>query len=483
MERFDEEIESEKSEEEAKELTPKTIRGDQIEKITRLQDEQIARIPMEKLLAYIKKKYDAEHIENLTEEQGDDVISELNHIKEKYAKKEETVKQEQEQEQKQTKEIDIEWDKIPPHVLSPKLERALNYIIIGTDDAFFKAIKKKEGGTIHHTSLKSCDCEDWKHRGNSLNPCVHQLRIRYTDDEINETIKKNHFEEKNTQAQKGQRKEPSVFSGISQLQPRLCETGKIKIGELSDKKTASGRRLPRKLDHFVVTTLLRDEEGDLLLDEEMSEKIGDDCRELDIFLCYDSPELNMPTFYAYFSQSKLHCMGDGKTALRTKEDGGKEEITCNPKTCEVYKKKLCKPYGRLSVILSQANRIGGAYVFRTTSWNTLRNVLSSMSFIKAMTRGILAGLPLKMRLIPMQVQPQDLGYNVKIFTVNIEFAGTMGELNEAAEQEVKRRMQLGTNMKQIEAEDREVIAERVREEAEEQAVEIAEEFASKEEAE
>lgn len=396
---------------------------------------------------------------------------------EKKKPKKSKVKEESVEAVSERKEISIDWKNIPKQIFVPKWVKALEYVAEWDAETDCFDVKKASGeGASHRTTLKSCDCADCLYRGTSLNPCVHQVRIRYTDEEIRAKLKELGAEElQRAQKDRVISGRPS-FSGISELQPRLCETGKIKIGELSEKRTSSGRRLPKKLDHFVITTLLRDEDEKLLLDEEMLKKIGENCKELDIYLCYDSPELNMPTFYAYFTQSKLRCMGDGKTARKTKDDGGKEEITCNPKTCEAYKKKLCKPYGRLSVILSDSKRIGGAYVFRTTSWNTLRNILTSMSFIRTITGGIIAGLPLKMRLIPMQVQPNGLGHTVRIYMVNIEFNGDMKQLMEAADQELKRRLQMGTNMKRIEADSRREIAERVREEAEEQAGDFIAEF-------
>ena len=81
----------------------------------------------------------------------------------------------------------------------------------------------------------------------------------------------------------------------------------------------------------------------------------------------------------------------------------------------------------------------------------------------------------------MQVQPRDLGRTVKIYTVNIEYDGSWDQLKDVAAREIQRRVQLGTNMKQIESGDREMIAERVIAEAEEQAAEISQEFAPEEE--
>lgn len=451
-----------------------SIKSNQIEEIVALQD--ALKIPMKKILDWTDKKFTAKNLEGLSDGQAETVIRMLKDIKEKREKGKAEGATEKE------KVIDIAWHDIPTHILAPKLKKALEYRL-----GDMGGVKKKSGdGKTHKATKNSCDCGDWINRGNSLNPCVHMIRRWYGDDEIQEKLAELQPSgdipvQQLPAAVTKEGRQPSVFSGISQLQPRLCEIGKIKIGELSERRMAGGRRLPRKLDHFVITSLLRDEKENLMLDEEMNEKIGENCQELDIYLAYDSPELNMPTFYGYFTQSKLRCMGDGVTALRTKEGGDKEEIVCNPKTCEAFKQKQCKPYGRLSVILSSADRIGGSYVFRTTSWNTLRNILTSMAFIRRISGGVLAGVPLKMRLMPMQVQPKELGRTVRIYTVNIEFDGSMTALMGVAEQEVKRRIQMGTNMKQIEAEDGEAIAERVREEAEERAAEISEEFVPEEE--
>jgi len=308
------------------------------------------------------------------------------------------------------------------------------------------------------------------------------VRVKYTDAKIHELLKKlganvelPSKRKKNKDAIVVPEQSTESIMGIHGLKPKLAEIGKIKIGALSD-KMVKGRRLPKKLDHFVVTSLLRDESGDLLIDEEMTNKIGDSCQELPIYLCYDDPSLNFATFYGYFTQSRLQCMGNGITASRTLESGDKEEITCNPKTCEAYQKKQCRPYGRLSVILADASRVGGCYILRTTSWNSIRNILTSMMFIRTITGEILAGIKLKMTLIPMQVQPRDMGRTVKIYTVNIEYDGNWEQLKDAASKEMQRRIQLGTNMKQIESGDREMIAEQVKTEAEEQAAEISQEF-------
>ena len=383
------------------------------------------------------------------------------------------------------KRIPINWSKIPVQMLIPKLRKALEYTCKTTAVSDVYRVESK--GVWYDASINSCECEDWERVGSSVNPCKHMIRVKYSDEEIRAKLKELGADvelpakrKKNNDSIVAPEQSTESIMGIHGLTPRLAEIGKIKIGSLSD-KMVKGRRLPKKLDHFVVTSILRDENGDLLIDEEMTKKIGDSCQELSIYLCYDSPQLNFSTFFAHFTQSRLQCMGNGITASRTTESGDKKEITCNPKTCESYLNKQCKPYGRLSVILADSSRVGGCYVFRTTSWNSLRNILTSMSFIKTITGGILAGIKLKMTLIPMQVQPRDMGRTVKIYTVNIEYGGSWEELKDVAAKEMQRRVQLGTNMKQIESGDREMIAEQVKAEAEEQAAEISQEFAPEEE--
>ena len=390
------------------------------------------------------------------------------------------------QSEPQTKTITIDWDNIPPQVLIPKLKKTLGYTYSETEkkgvfDVFDAMGGDKLGLVTYLTALNSCTCQNWLREGTSLNPCKHMVRVKYTDREIQKLLKKLEATELPAERKKKAISQPNAPTQpdliIHSLTPRLAEVGKIKIGGKSEKRTGTGFLLPEKYDHFEIGTLLKDAEGRLVMDDEMNKKIGENSRELSVYLCYDSPELNMPTFYSWFVKSKLMCMGNGEKAMRTLEDGSKEERECNPKACAAYKEKRCKPYGRLSVILASASRLGGVYVFRTTSWNSIRNILSSMAFLRRITGGVLAGIPLRMTLLPMTVTPRDVGRNVKIYVVNIEYVGSPTELKQAAVEEVQHRMQLGMNMKQMEEIDKGLVKERVIEESEEESEDIAAEFA------
>jgi hypothetical protein len=236
---------------------------------------------------------------------------------------------------------------------------------------------------------------------------------------------------------------------------RMAEIGKIKIGgKVAGKR--DGQLLPNKWDHFKIATLVK--EGDMLvLDDEMNKLIGDDCTALDIGLCYDDIGMNFQEYYSLPWASRDKCVGNGKTATRTLEGQERQDVTCNPNTCAFGKDHKCVKKGRLSVILQKANRIGGVYMFRTQSYHTIQYIKSSLRFLSNQTGGILAGIPLQIRVLPMSVTPAHLDKQVRVYVVNIEFPGTMDELVQAAIHEFDRRVSLNRDMQKIEAQDREYV--------------------------
>lgn len=402
--------------------------------------------------------------------------------------------QPKEEKKNKYKTIDIDWDQIPYiFALKEKMKKALELDLEHVPGE--RSFIVKNGDGLHTVTENSCDCKDWEVNGTSITPCKHILCVKYGKDKLMKMLDKVKPSEiingkakpvqkpKKEEVQKVEQQGIAVGDSeeeellmIPDLTPALAEIGKIKIGFLGEKRTKGGRRLPEKLNHFELGTLMKDEEGGVIMDEVMTKAIDGDKTELDISLCYDEPALNFPTFYAAFTQSKLACMGDGRRGWQRQEDGERKEIVCDRRQCPLAKDNKCKPYGRLSVILTAANRIGGTYVFRTTSWNSLRNILSSMSFIRNQTGGILAGIPLKLKLRAATALPNGLGRRVKIYIVNMEYAGTMEELKQSATTEIERRKSLGLNMNKLEQVQKGAIKEHVCVEAEKEAEEISGEF-------
>jgi len=240
--------------------------------------------------------------------------------------------------------------------------------------------------------------------------------------------------------------------GIKGIVPQLCECGKIKIGKKGE--TRQGQhgtyRLPTKLDHFIVTTTAKTEEDDFEEDTEIMEILGEGCTAIPVMLLYDNPDLNFMTSLAYYDSAKCQCRGNGEVAI--KADG--TQIECNPENCSFATQKKCKPNGVLSVILLDAPRVGGVWKFRTTGWNSIRNLGSSIKFIHDLTGGRLAGLPLMLTLQPKTTVIPGTKNTTKIYMVNIEYRGTMVELLSRAD----TRYVSTEKIAQIEADASEMLA-------------------------
>jgi hypothetical protein len=269
---------------------------------------------------------------------------------------------------------------------------------------------------------------------------------------------------------------------IKNLVPRLAERGKIKIGERGEVKTSQqGKQFsqPKKLDHFVVTTMQRDTAGRMLPDVELMRKLspqGGKLKELPVMLLYNDPDVNFQTRYSCYIGNRLWCCGDGEEAQRLGQDGKYQSVPCPCLRLEANNtgKDKCKPNGTLQVLLQGVDRIGGVWKFRTTSWNSVNSIMSSLKLIQAITGGVLAGIPLKLVLSPKTVTVPGTGQNMVVYVVSLEFPGTEQELAKIGYDIAKRRAEHKAKMDQIEAEARKALEHL--EETPEEMREVQEEF-------
>jgi hypothetical protein len=231
--------------------------------------------------------------------------------------------------------------------------------------------------------------------------------------------------------------------------PRLAEIGKIKIGgkgEERQKKGGTGTyRLPKKYNHFVITKTEKDAAGNFIKDTAVMQKLGNEPKEIDIILPYDSIELNFPTSFSYYHGRRCICRGDGEIATRTGHDKKPKEIKCENVKCEYLQKAQCKPSGTLSSILPAAENIGGVYKLRTHSWNSVQNIQSSLQHIKTQTAGHLAGIPLKLQILKKHTEEHG-----NVITLNVVFPGNTKQLEEAVSTEIRRREQFKLDIGKIE---------------------------------
>lgn len=261
---------------------------------------------------------------------------------------------------------------------------------------------------------------------------------------------------------------------IKDLGVGFYEVGKIKIGCAGEaRKAASGREfhIPRKLDHFIVTTNERGPDGNFKPDPIMVRlsRKGENGevvppRALPIRLLFDSIEDNFDTSYSYYVGNKCLCRGDGggpgcgERRKYTKTDKGQIRLTGESERIECPCELLdpsedgsgnrCKPYGILMCVLEQADSVGGVYKFRTTSRNTIRSITTSLRLILGVSGGLLAGLPLWLTVAPRQVQTPS-GQKSLVYVVNVEFRGGIEALGARALETAKVRSASQLEMRQI----------------------------------
>lgn len=236
--------------------------------------------------------------------------------------------------------------------------------------------------------------------------------------------------------------EPGKAPFIYGIMPGLTERGKIKIGRKGESRqggSAGSYQLPTRLDHFIITTLERDTTNNFKRDDELYKALGfgDKLKKIPIMLLFDDLPLVFQYRYTCYKGKTLFCSGDGRAAHQIKDQQKPDRVQV---ACPCYRKEptfqgddgkgngKCKINGKLSVVITGANVIGGVWVFRTTGYNSTVGIISSLTLIKTMTGGILAGIPLVMTIQPkVATNPID-GKSQTIQVVGIEYAGTMDDL-------------------------------------------------------
>lgn len=251
---------------------------------------------------------------------------------------------------------------------------------------------------------------------------------------------------------------------IKNLKPKLPNAGLIKIGRkgksITSKKGTEFRQ-PDKLDHFLITKTLRGDDDNFALDHMLMDEIrksqglgeGAPIREIPIRLHSDKIEDVLHTEFACYVGQKLHCSGDGENAVRlpiarTGEYTGERLTRSCP--CEYLKRdpKLgptCKYKGVLTVSIAMPNAslAGSAYVYRTSSEISVKNLMGSLTQIQA-AFGTFYALPLVLVVSPVVVRPD--GVKKTVYCVHIEVrAIDMNAVYQHALQAAQARRELSAN--------------------------------------
>lgn len=188
-----------------------------------------------------------------------------------------------------------------------------------------------------------------------------------------------------------------MLKGLSITPPVI---GRISIGRVVEK---NGKRLPEKDDQFTLTTQIQNRDGWLLhpLNESLRKATTGKLRSIPVRFLFNDPDLNLRAEYSCFDREtgRPVCVGNGETCRRA-SDAGIEELPCpSPDGCAFGRSGACKPYGRLNVLIGDedADELG-SFIFRTTSYNSIRTLAARLHYFAAVSGNLLACLPQELKL-------------------------------------------------------------------------------------
>ena len=122
-------------------------------------------------------------------------------------------------------------------------------------------------------------------------------------------------------------------------------------------------------------------------------------RAIPVRFLFSDPDLNLRAEYSLFDRESGRpvCVGNGETCRRA-GDAGIEELPCpSPDSCAFGRAGNCKPYGRLHVTIGDEDELG-SFIFRTTSYNSIRTLAARLHYFSAVSGNLLACLPLELKL-------------------------------------------------------------------------------------
>ncbi|CAK0406517.1 putative hydrolase/metal-binding protein [Burkholderia pseudomallei] len=265
-----------------------------------------------------------------------------------------------------------------------------------------------------------------------------------------------------------------MLKGLSITPPVV---GRISIGRIVEK---NGKRLPEKDDQFTLTTQVQNRGEWLLhpLNEELRKANPGKLRAIPVRMLFNDPDLNLRADYSLFDRDtgRPVCVGNGETCRRVGEDGnGVEVLPCaSPDTCTFGQRGGCKPYARLNVIVGDEDELA-SFVLRTTSFNSIRTLAARLHYFRAVSRNLLACLPLELRLRGKSTA-QSFRSTIYYVDLSVRSGSTLEHaLTEAKELDVRRRA-AGFDQAALDAAARLGFANGVFEDSPEERAAVVEEF-------
>ncbi|AXV94626.1 phage capsid protein [Ralstonia solanacearum] len=174
--------------------------------------------------------------------------------------------------------------------------------------------------------------------------------------------------------------------------------GRISIGRVVERDS---KRVPQRDDQFTLTTQVQ-QRGEWILhplNESLRKATPGKLRSIPIRLLFNDPDLNLRAEYCLFDRDtgRPVCVGNGERCKRVEQDGIAVLPCPSPDGCQFGGPGGCKPYGRLNVIVGDEDEMG-SFVFRTTSYNSIRTLAARLHYFSAVSGNLLASLSLELKL-------------------------------------------------------------------------------------
>ncbi len=263
-----------------------------------------------------------------------------------------------------------------------------------------------------------------------------------------------------------------MIKGLSITPPVV---GRISIGRVVER---SGKRLPEKDDQFTITSQIQTKEGWILhpYDEGFRKAQGGKIRSIPVTVLFDDPSLNFRAAYTMFDRQsgRPMCSGDGETCRRVCIDGIKQMPCPTPVNCEMGQGGLCKPYGRLNVVIGDEDPTA-TFVYRTTGYNSIRTLTARLHQFQALSGDKLSCLPLELRLRGKSTT-MSRGTPIYYVDLTLRTGMTMAEALQAAVATHDKRQESGFDQSALDAAARTGLANGEFEETEDEAGTVVEEF-------
>jgi hypothetical protein len=153
-----------------------------------------------------------------------------------------------------------------------------------------------------------------------------------------------------------------------------------------------------------------------------------------------------------------------------------ETLPCpSPDACELGKGGLCKPYGRLNVHMGLDEEDLGTFVFRTTSYNSIRTLAARLHYYQAVSGNRLACMPLELRL-RAKTTTQSHGTPIYYADLTVRAGHTLEEAITEAREIDEQRKAVGFDQTALDAAAALGFANGAFEDSAEEVPEIVEEF-------